>query len=297
MIASSKNNRKRRDEAGGGPAKTFSFQFPSFWDLFRIPEYGGAVTALLNQAESKIEEYVRFSDWIEKKVEKEEAPDAGAYVRQQGGGTSPYDVSNHAVLVWLFKFVFAMDEFWLRRALFFEFKVNLHRFINRFASGSSKTNELKIGQLDKRVEKVAPGKGGPGKWVSGAKERVFNLVCFLMLHEYYFVQEVGRPRRLLEDLTPKEWKAIIEDYLTEGTVPVKHLYKEAAAGLKIETLLDRFDRITHRIESTLNTGTLPRAPNRQTRRSRSPRASTRSTSPIWRSTRPSQSRFRERSGR
>jgi hypothetical protein len=232
------------------------YKFPSFWELFKVPEYNGIITTLLHEAESKIGEYVSFSDWIEKKIEKEESPDVEEYLGTLHSSTSSYNINNHAVLVWLFKFVFAMDEFWLRRSVFFEFKLNIHRYINRFCSVSGKGKGLYIPQLgQKRKALSALTADGKKQWTDSAKQKVFKMICFLILHEYYFVQEFGKPRKLLEELTDLEWKVIIEHFLLTGAVPIKDMYKEASMHYKVETLLEKFNQITNRIESTLNTGT------------------------------------------
>ena len=232
----------------------YTFKFPNFADLKKIPSYSGSITTLLDEAQQKIKEYVRISNHIEKNMEKEAGRRQSLfdYKKMNEKNSSNMNLKNQAVLVWLFKFVFSMDDFWLRQVVFFEYKLNILRFIDRI------TTEKKFGGDNKEIGFSLDNNVKMDKktrtFGQSTREQVFHMMCFLILHEHYFIEKFGRPAKLLVGLTDDEWVDIIRHFLRSKSVPVESLYREAAGRFKEETLLDRFNQITGRIEAMINSG-------------------------------------------
>jgi hypothetical protein len=248
MRTNRSNNFRKLNLHSKGEAQK-PFKLPSFLTLGEFPKFSGNITTLLDHGQKKIEEYVKYSDWIDKKLEKNEVPDIFNYKpKPHEGNYSKNSQENHSVLIWLFKFVFSMDDFWLKRAIFFEFKLNILRFIDRLTCLKKLSNNEDNPIQGKFLIKTNEKKFG------GAREKVFNLVSYLILHEYYFIKKFGQPSKLLKDLSDLEWIRIIEEFLVNGSVPVMNLYFTASQDSKNQTLLDHFNQITNTNLSKINLG-------------------------------------------
>ena len=245
MITSSRLKRNTIAEQSNLRDSNLTWRFPSFINLSTNPEFKGSMIQLLKDAQNKVKEYVKFNDWIDKKIEKSEFADVLKFKSPEKNNISFFSMKNHEVLIWMFKFIFNMEDFWLKRAIMFEFKLNVVRFIDRL---KCKFPRRLSGISNKTTSKMITNK------IESSRQQIFNLCAYLILHEYYFVQTFGKPTKFLNELTDLEWAGIFEQYLTTRQIDFGDLYKKATKGYKPDYLNDRFEKSTKILEKTYNRG-------------------------------------------
>lgn len=221
----------------------YQWRFPSFIDLFKTQDFSGSMLKLLDSSQNRITEFVKFTNWIDSNNEKSQFSDPLKFKDPKIGNTSPYSLENSNTVLWLFKFVFSTEDFWLRRAAWFEYKLALVRFIDRLKEKYSM-------QLSAMTNKITAKMIEKGELSS--RESVFHLCAFLALHEYYFILKHGRPKKLLSELEDEEWVEVIQSFLQRKAIPVRKYYGEAEVGFSIDFLYKRFDDEMKRRESEIN---------------------------------------------
>lgn len=224
-------------------SKEFVWRFPSFVDLFKSHQFSGSMLKLLDSSQSRISEFVKITNWIDSNNEKSKFSDPLKYKDPKTGNMSPYSLENHEVVLWLFKFVFCTEDFWFRRAAWFEYKLGLVRFIDRLRE----KYRMRLSAMSSKVtaKMIDAGEKTP-------RENVFHLCAFLALHEYYFLQKHGRPKRLLSELADEEWVQIFETFIQRKAIPIRKYYGQADPNYELDFLYDKFDQQTKRLETQIN---------------------------------------------